>query len=71
MIWVVVFALSLIRCSFAAVAACFAAAIFVNNLLTFVNASAVFLPAGIFPLRAVASCWAAETTWYLGLFLDW
>jgi hypothetical protein len=29
------------------------------------------LPAGIFPLRAVASCWAAETTWYLGLFLDW
>ena len=31
-----------------------------------VNASAVLLPAGILPLRAVASCWAAATTWDLG-----
>ena len=55
-------ALSLFHCSFAAAAACFAAAIFVNNSLTFVSASAVSLPAGMLPLRAVASCWAAATT---------
>ncbi len=66
MIWVVASALSLICCSFAAVTACFAAAIFVNNSLTLVNASAVLLPAGILPLRAVVSCWAAVTTWDLG-----
>ena len=39
-----------------------AAAIFVNNSLTFVSASAVSLSAGMVPLRAVASCWAAATT---------
>ncbi len=66
MIWVVKSALSLIHCYFAAVTACFAAAISVNNLLTLVNASAVLLPAGILPLRAIASCWAAATTWDLG-----
>jgi len=48
------FALSLFHCSFAAAAACFAAAIFVNSSLTFVSASAVSLPARMFPLRAVA-----------------
>jgi hypothetical protein len=59
-------ALILFRCSFAAAADCFAAAILVNNSLTFVNASAVSLPAGMLPLRAVASCWAAATTWDSG-----
>ena len=69
------FALSLFCCSFAAAAACFAVAIFVNNSLTFVNASAVSLPAGMLPLRAVASCWAAATTWdsgeMAGLVMYW
>ncbi len=65
--WVVMravgFALILFRCFFATAADCFAAAILVNNSLTFVNASAVSLPAGMLPLRAVVSCWAAATTW--------
>ena len=77
--WIViraaVFALSLFRCSFAAVADCFAAAILVNSFLTLVNASAVLLPAGMLPLRAIASCWAGATTWDLGeiagLVMDW
>ena len=42
---------------------CFAAAIFENNLLTFVNASAVSFPAGMLPFSAVASCCAATMTW--------
>jgi hypothetical protein len=40
----------------------FVAAIFVKSLLTFFYASAVSLPAGILPLSAVASCWAATMT---------
>ncbi len=54
-------ALTLLRCSLAFAASCFVAAIFVKSLLTFFNASAVSLPAGILPLSAVASCWAAAT----------
>ncbi len=38
----------------------------VKRLLTFFNASAVSLPAGILPWSAVASCWAAATTWDSG-----
>jgi hypothetical protein len=53
----------------------FAAAIFVKSLLTFYNDSAVLLPAGILPLNAVASCWAAATTWdsgdTVGLVMYW
>jgi hypothetical protein len=53
----------------------FAAAIFVKSLLTFYNASAISLPAGILLLSAVASCWAATTTWdsgdTVGLVMYW
>ena len=56
------FALILFRCSFAFVASCFTLAILINSSLTFFNASAVSLPAGMLLLRAVASCWAAATT---------
>ena len=55
-------ALILLRCSLAFAASFFVAAIFVKSLLTFFNASAVSLPAGILPLSAVASCWAARMT---------
>ncbi len=68
-------ALSLFCCSFAAATACFAAAIFVNNSLTVFSASAVSLPARMVPLRAIASCWAAATTWdsgeSVGLVMYW
>ena len=37
----------------------FAAAILVKRSLSFFSASAVLLPAGIFPWSAVGSCWAA------------
>ncbi len=49
-------ALTLLHCSLAFDASFFVAAIFVKSLLTFFNASAVSLPAGILPLSAVASC---------------
>jgi hypothetical protein len=55
-------ALTLLRCSLAFAALFFASAIFVKSLLTFFNASAVLLPAGILPLSAVASYWAAAMT---------
>jgi hypothetical protein len=55
-------ALTLLRFSLAFADSFFAAAIFVKSLLTFFNASAISLPAGILPLSAVASCWAAATT---------
>ncbi len=55
-------ALTLLHCSLAFAASFFAADIFVKSSLTFFNASAVSLPAGILPLSAVASCWAAATT---------
>ncbi len=54
-------ALTLLHCSLAFAALFFVAAIFVKSSLTFFNASAVSLPAGILPLSAVASCWAAAT----------
>ena len=59
-------ALTLFRCALALAALCFAAAIFVKRLLTFFSASAFSLLAGILPLSAVASCWAAATTWDSG-----
>jgi hypothetical protein len=50
-------------------------AILVKMLLTFFNASAVSLPVGILPWSAVASCWAAATTWdsgeTVGLVIYW
>ncbi len=52
-------ALTLLHCSLAFAASFFVVAIFVKSLLTFFNASVVSLPAGILPLSAVASCWAA------------
>jgi hypothetical protein len=55
-----------LRCSFAILWFCFACAFFVNSLLTFFSASVVSLSAGMLPLRAVASCWAASTTWDSG-----
>jgi hypothetical protein len=55
-------ALTLLRCSLAFAASFFAAAIHVNSLLTFLNASAILLPAGTLPLSAVASCWAFAMT---------
>jgi hypothetical protein len=51
-----------LRYTLALAALFFAAAIFVKSLLTFFNASAVSLPAGILPLSPVASCWAAAMT---------
>jgi hypothetical protein len=53
---------SLFLCSFAFATAAFASAIFVNKALTFLSASAVSLPAGMFPFSAVVSCCAAATT---------
>ena len=55
-------ACTLLRCAFAFATSLFAAAILVKRLLTFFNASAVSLPAGILPWSAVASCWAAAMT---------
>ncbi len=55
-------ALTLLRCSLAFAASFFVAAIFVKSLLTIFKASAISLPAGILPLSAVVSCWAAATT---------
>jgi len=53
---------NLFLCSFAFATAAFASAIFVNRTLTFLSASAVLLPAGMFPFSAVVSCCAAATT---------
>ena len=44
----------------------FDVAILVKRLLTLFKASAVSLPAGILPLSAVASCWAAAMMWDSG-----
>ncbi len=52
-------ACTLLPCAFAFATLLFVAAILVKRSLTFSNASAVSLPAGILPWSAVASCWAA------------
>ncbi len=44
----------------------FSIAILVDNLLTFCNASAISLPAGMFPWSAILSCCAAVLTWDSG-----
>ena len=66
---------TLLRCAFAFATLLFAIAILVKRLLTFFNASAVSFPAGILPWSAVASCWAAATTWdsgeTVGLVMYW
>ena len=59
-------ACTLLRCAFAFATLLFAAAILVKRSLTFFNASAVSLPTGILPWSAIASCWAAATTWDSG-----
>ncbi len=68
-------ACTLLRCAFAFATLLFAAAILVKRLLTFFNASAVSLPARILPWSAIASCWAAATTWdsrdTVGLVMYW
>jgi hypothetical protein len=68
-------ACTLLHCAFAFATSLFAAAILVKRLLTFFNASAVSLPARILPWSAVASCWAAATTWdsgkTVGLVMYW
>ncbi len=56
-------ACTLLHCAFTFATSLFAATILVKRSLTFFNASAVSLPAGILPWSAVASCWAAATTW--------
>jgi hypothetical protein len=59
-------------CSFAFATFAFASAILVNSLLTFFSASAVSLPAGILPFRALVSCCAAELSGEtVGLVIYW
>ncbi len=69
------FAWSMFLCSFALATSFFANAIFVNDLLTLVKASAVSLPAGMLSWSAVTSCCAAATTWdsgeIVGLVMYW
>jgi hypothetical protein len=50
------------RCVLAFAAACLFSAIFVNNSLILVSASAVSFPVGMLPFSATVSCWAAATT---------
>ncbi len=65
----------MLHCAFAFAISLFAAAILVKWLLTFFNASVVLLPARILPWSAIASCWAATTTWdsgeTVGLVIYW
>ncbi len=66
---------TLLHCAFAFATSLFAIAMLVKRSLTFCNASAILLPAGILPWSAVASCWAAATTWdsgeTIGLVMYW
>jgi hypothetical protein len=57
---------TLLQLALAFAASFFAIASLVNSLLTFCNASATLLPAGMSPWIAIVSCCAAATTWNSG-----